>query len=109
RCSARESRTSSSAAGALEGAGNAWFGLPGAATGRIELEAAAFVSGHLHLAAEHTFVHGALMLADGAAVLGRERDALTATGSLLLDIERECVPACAGCGGPRPGRIRAAA
>jgi hypothetical protein len=91
---------------ALEGSGNAWFGLPGVATGHLEVEAAVFVGGRLHLVAEQTSVHGSLVLAEGAFVIGREREALVATGSMLLDIERESAPGFLTTGRPRPGRIR---
>jgi hypothetical protein len=108
RCSGQEGRRHAGAAATLEGAGNAWFGLPGLPTEHIELEAAVFVGGYLHLAAGHTSVHGSLVCAGGAMLLGPAREALTATGSLLLDVERENAPGFSVSGSLRPGRVRPA-
>jgi hypothetical protein len=89
--------------GPLEGGGGVYFGRPGAAGG-IELKAALWAQGELHLWVP-VRAAGAVLAGGGVTALAAE-GRLEPLGALLFATERERVPGFAASGPPRCGRLR---
>lgn len=93
--------------GPVEGTGNAYFGLPGAAS-TIVIDASVVVGGEVHLHAT-THVAGPLVLAYGVTLSRRGTFRLVPEGRWGFQVERERVPGFVTRGGRRPGLLHSCA